>query len=53
MPYHDIGLAKYQALGMKCKLNNTLSTTNEQVAEVEKLLSGYRLPVIKHSGRAV
>ena len=53
MPYHDIGLAKYQALGKKCKLTNTLSPTNEQIAEAEELLSSYRLPVIKHPGRAV
>ena len=53
MPYHDIGMAKYQALGMKYKLNNILSPTNEQVAEGEEILSSYRLPIIKHSGRAV
>ena len=33
MPYHDIGTAKYQALGMKYKLENIKSPTDEQVAE--------------------
>jgi pyruvate formate lyase activating enzyme len=53
MPYHDIGVAKYQALGMNCKLNNTLSPTNAQITEAEGLMSSYRLPVIKHSGRTI
>lgn len=52
MPYHEIGVAKYEALGMKYRLENTISPTNEQSAEAEKLLSSYHLPVIKHlSGR--
>jgi pyruvate formate lyase activating enzyme len=53
MPYHDIGAAKYQALGMKYKLDDVRSPTSEQVAEVEELFSNFHLPVIKHSGRAV
>ena len=53
MPYHDIGLTKYQALGMVYRLENTKTPTNEQVVEAEDLLSSYHLPVIKHSGRAV
>jgi pyruvate formate lyase activating enzyme len=53
MPYHDIGLAKYQALGMIYRLDNTNTPTNEQVVKVEELLSRYRLPVINLSGRVV
>jgi pyruvate formate lyase activating enzyme len=53
MPYHDIGLAKYQALGMKYRLDSTKTPTNEQVTKAEELLSSYHLSVIKHSGRAV
>lgn len=53
MPYHDIGMAKYQALGMIYRLENTLSQTSEQIVLVEELLSSNHLPVIKHSGRAV
>jgi pyruvate formate lyase activating enzyme len=53
MPYHEIGIAKYQALGMKYRLENTLSLTCEQIAEVEELLSSNHLPIIRQSGRAV
>jgi pyruvate formate lyase activating enzyme len=53
MPYHDIGIVKYQALGMKYRLNNAISPTDVQVAEVEKILDSYHLPVIKHAGRAL
>jgi pyruvate formate lyase activating enzyme len=54
MPYHEIGIAKYQALGMNYRLANTISPTNDQIGMVEELLSGYHLPVIKHlSGRTV
>jgi pyruvate formate lyase activating enzyme len=50
MPYHDIGQAKYHALGMKYKLNNILSPTEEEISEAEEILSSYHLPIIKHSG---
>ena len=53
MPYHDIGIAKYKALGREYRLENINTPTNTQIAEAEKLLFRYRLPVIKHSGRAV
>jgi len=54
MPYHEIGHAKYQALGMNYRLENTISPIDEQIGKVEDLLSGYHLPVIKHlSGRTV
>ena len=52
MPYHDIGLSKYQALGMKNKLDRTMSPSNERISAVEELFSRYHLPVSKHSGRA-
>ena len=54
MPYHEIGIAKYQALGMNYRMENTISPTNEQIRKVEELLSGHHLSVIKHlSGRTV
>ena len=53
MPYHDIGTAKYQALGMKYKLPDINSPTDEQVLRVEEMLSGYGITVIKHQGAAV
>jgi pyruvate formate lyase activating enzyme len=53
MPYHDIGVAKYQALGMENKLSITKSPSSERVAEAEKILLSYHLPVIKHDGRAL
>lgn len=54
MPYHEIGLAKYQALGMNYRLENTISPTDEQIGKVEMMLYGYHLPVIKHyTGRTV
>ena len=53
MPYHDIGVGKYLALGMTNKLGDTKSPTKGQVDHVEELFSKYHLPVIKQSGRAV
>jgi pyruvate formate lyase activating enzyme len=54
MPYHEIGMAKYRALGINYRLVNTMAPTPEQIVEVEELLSSYHLPVIKHpSGRTV
>ena len=52
MPYHEIGLGKYQALGMKYKLESTQPSTRKQVEEVEEILTRYHLPVKKRfSGR--
>lgn len=54
MAYHEIGVAKYQSLGMKYRLEDMIAPTNEQIIEVEELLSNHQLPVIKHpSGRNV
>jgi pyruvate formate lyase activating enzyme len=53
MPYHEIGIAKYQALGRIYRLEKTKTPTKEQVTEVEEYLTSYRLPVIKYFGRAV
>jgi pyruvate formate lyase activating enzyme len=54
MPYHEIGLAKYQALGMKYKLKETRTSTNQDIEEIEKILTHYQLPVHMHfSGRTV
>ena len=52
MPYHDIGVAKYQALGMRYRLSEMQAPSEEQVAQAEDLFSSYHLPVIKHSGRS-
>jgi pyruvate formate lyase activating enzyme len=52
MPYHDIGKAKFEALGMIYKLPDTKSPSREKVEAVEQLFSTYHLPVIKHNGRS-
>lgn len=53
MPYHAIGLAKYQALGMEYKLADTHPATPSSIEEIEQELMRHKLPVIKHfSGRA-
>jgi len=48
MPYHEIGLAKYQALGMKYKLEATHPSTRVHIKEVEGILLRHHLPVIRH-----
>lgn len=54
MPYHEIGLAKYQALGMKYKLESTQPATKQRIEEIENILIHYHLPVHKYfSGRTV
>jgi pyruvate formate lyase activating enzyme len=53
MPYHDIGIAKYEALGMEYKLKDLKPPTDEQVNRVEEKLSNHGVAVIKHQGRAV
>lgn len=54
MPYHEIGLAKYPALGMKYKLDETKPATKEHIEAAEAILTHYHLPVIKRfSGRAL
>lgn len=52
MPYHTIGEAKYQALGMDYRMANTPIPAEEQIQRVEELLLSYHLKVITHpSGR--
>jgi pyruvate formate lyase activating enzyme len=54
MPYHAIGMAKYQGLGIPYKMGDTTPPTEEQVHKIEDLLSGFELRVIKHpSGRTL
>jgi len=54
MPYHEIGLEKYQALGMKYKLKEIRPTTGKHIEEIEKILIHYQLPVKAHfSGRPI
>jgi pyruvate formate lyase activating enzyme len=52
MPYHEIGIAKYQALGMKYKLETIHPPTDQEVESVEQRLSKRGVAVIKHQGRA-
>jgi pyruvate formate lyase activating enzyme len=49
MPYHEIGLEKYQALGMQYNLKDTHPTTSQHIVEIERILTLYQLPVKKHS----
>lgn len=49
MAYHEIGLAKYQALGMEYKLGNTHPPKLDHIEELETLFAEQNLPVIKHS----
>jgi pyruvate formate lyase activating enzyme len=54
MPYHTIGMAKFQALGREYRLANTPSPTLEQITHVEELLSSYGLQLVKHpAGRTL
>jgi pyruvate formate lyase activating enzyme len=53
IPYHDIGSAKYEALGLKYKLENMKPLTDEQVNQVEETLSNLGINVIKHQGRVL
>jgi pyruvate formate lyase activating enzyme len=53
MPYHEIGLAKYQAMGMKYALEGTHLPKKEHIDEVEEIFIHYQLPVIRHfTGRS-
>ncbi len=49
MPYHAIGMAKYQALGMDYKMEDTPTPTSEQITGIEDLLASYKLSVIRHT----
>ncbi len=54
MPYHAIGEAKYQGLGMHYKLANLTPPSEEQVRKIENLLSSFGLKMIRHpSGRGI
>jgi pyruvate formate lyase activating enzyme len=54
MPYHDIGLAKFDALGMEYKLKGTHPASKDHIVEIENILISCNLPVIKHnSGRSI
>jgi pyruvate formate lyase activating enzyme len=48
MPYHEIGVAKYQALGMPYKMGNTKPPTSERISQIEDVFSNYGLCVIRH-----
>ncbi|PWB54095.1 MAG: glycyl-radical enzyme activating protein [Anaerolineales bacterium] len=53
MPYHTIGVAKYEALGMSYKLGDIQVPTKDQISQIEEVFLTYKLPVIRHTGRAV
>jgi pyruvate formate lyase activating enzyme len=54
MPYHQIGVAKYEALGLTYKLGKIVSPMRGEISKAEDLFTRYDLPVIKHpSGRTV
>ena len=54
MPYHEIGVAKYQALGMSYHLEELSPPIEEQVLKVENMFIDRDLPVIRQSeGRMV
>jgi pyruvate formate lyase activating enzyme len=48
MPYHETGVAKYQALGMPYKMDNTTPPTRERINQIEELFSSNGLRVIRH-----
>ena len=52
MPYHEIGVAKYQGLGMPYKLGSIMPPSEEQIGKIEALFASYDLRVITNpSGR--
>ena len=52
MPYHEIGINKYGALGMNYRLMGTKTPADQQIMEIEKVFKKYRLPIQTHfSGR--
>jgi pyruvate formate lyase activating enzyme len=52
MPYHEIGLTKYQALGMDYKLIDTRPSGNQHIKELEEIFSRFLLPInMNYSGR--
>jgi pyruvate formate lyase activating enzyme len=53
MPYHTIGVAKYEALGMQYKLSTLQPPPLEHIKQVEGLFASAGLPVINYSGRAI
>jgi pyruvate formate lyase activating enzyme len=54
MPYHDIGVAKFEALGMEYRLKEIHLASKDHIEEIESILIDRKLPVIKHnSGRYI
>jgi pyruvate formate lyase activating enzyme len=54
MPYHEIGIAKYQALGKTYRLERITPPKEDQVLKAENYFLNYDLPVIRHpAGRTV
>lgn len=52
MPYHEIGINKYGALGMNYRLTGTKTPTSQQIMDIEKVFRNYGLPIRAHfSGR--
>ena len=54
IPYHEIGLEKYLALGIEYKLIHMRPKTSQHIQEIERILAHYQLPVKTHfSGRTL
>jgi pyruvate formate lyase activating enzyme len=54
MPYHEIGLAKYQGLGMNYRFNQLKPISLQHIQEVEQIIYNYHLPILKDSpGRII
>jgi pyruvate formate lyase activating enzyme len=52
IPYHEIGVAKYQGLGMEYRLKNVRPMENQQIQEIEEKYRQYHIPVhMNISGR--
>jgi pyruvate formate lyase activating enzyme len=51
MPYHDIGLAKYEALGITYRLEHTKSPASSQIEQAEDILASHHLPLLEHISR--
>jgi pyruvate formate lyase activating enzyme len=49
LPYHRLGVHKWEALGMKYALQDVVPPTSEQLAAAAAILSGY-LPVVRVNG---
>lgn len=45
LPYHNMGLYKWEIIGIKNKLENTLCPTNDEILKATEILKQYNLPL--------